>query len=63
MGDGMATIRLRRFPTGGLSLSPAWDFESARYDFSPTPEPAAFLLTATGLLELVRRRRRARKQR
>jgi hypothetical protein len=53
-GQGLATLSLRK--SFGDDQGPfAWDFASARYDFTPTPEPGAILLTAAGLAGLAAR--------
>jgi hypothetical protein len=60
-GQGIATLFLRKAFGENEGLPDAWTYESARYDFTPTPEPATMLLTAAGLLGLAERRRRSRR--
>jgi hypothetical protein len=57
LGQGMATVRFRPDHS-----SPLWDFDGARFDFSPTPEPATLVLFSSGLAVLVWRRRAGRRR-
>jgi hypothetical protein len=52
-GRGTATVSFLANPS-----APVWEFNSLRYDFQPTPEPATLLLIGGGLL-LFRAQRRA----
>jgi hypothetical protein len=56
-GQGMATVRFR--PDHGGS-SPLWDFDGARFQFAPTPEPGTLLLISSGMAVLAWRRRACR---
>ena len=61
-GSGIATVTLSGGP-GGEANPLLWDFRRAEYRFSaagepaPIPEPASFLLFASGLTALVLKRR------
>ena len=58
VGHGMATLILTQ-SFGPNELSPAaWRVTAARYEFSPTPEPATLVLTASGIAAVLLRRRR-----
>jgi hypothetical protein len=57
-GSGTATVLLFADPGAGV---PVWAFRSAEYQFSsqaPIPEPASFLLMASGLIGVALRHRR-----
>jgi hypothetical protein len=59
-GAGTATVSLGADPGAGV---PVWAFRSAEYQFSsqaPIPEPASFVLLASGLIGVAVRRRRGR---
>ena len=59
-GSGTATVLLFGDPGGGV---PVWAFRSAEYRFTdqaPIPEPASFVLLASGLIGVAVRRRRGR---
>lgn len=61
-GAGTATVTFAA-SFSSSNGSPAWAFRSARYEFSPAPEPATILLTASGVLALAARRFRRARQR
>ncbi|MGH7489037.1 MAG: PEP-CTERM sorting domain-containing protein [bacterium] len=46
LGHGMATVRFR---PDNFTPTPTWDFDGARFEFAPTPEPATLLLISSGL--------------
>lgn len=60
-GRGIATVGLKPFPAGSPDT---WEIDRlVRYDFSdPVPEPATFMLVASGLAAIVgaRKKRRSR---
>jgi len=58
LGQGVETVRFR--PDHGGS-SPLWDFDGARFEFAPTPEPGTLLLISSGLAVLAWRRRAGRR--
>jgi hypothetical protein len=57
LGQGMATVRFRPEVSSRL-----WDFNGARFEFSPTPEPPMPVLLSTGFAVLLMWRRRARRR-
>jgi hypothetical protein len=62
IGQGQMTASFKENPNPGGP--PLFVFHSIRYDFAepaPVPEPATFLLAATGLAATLRLRRRARR--
>jgi hypothetical protein len=54
VGGGLATLFLS--PDGGFP--DRWHLDSARYDFTPTPEPATGVLLIVGIAVIERMRRR-----
>ena len=62
-GRGIATLRLKPFPSNGSPET--WEIDRlVRYEFSdPVPEPATVMLVASGLAAIVGARKRQRSKR
>lgn len=60
VGQGTVRLSLERVFGGETGLAPRWRYTAAHYEFDPVPEPGTLLLTATGVVWLVRRTARRR---